>query len=187
MALNYSKSRQIAGRYAAASYALAKEQSQEDATHKSLIKLADVISEHAPLHVLLTNPVIQRSTKQSVFNNVMDMLEFSSVARDTVTAILHNNRGEMLPVIAELYRKKYDDERGVIRVQITSARPLTESQLSQIESTLSDQQQIRLTTHINESLIGGVIVQYGSRMLDASIAGRLDRLAVQLKQAQVAS
>ena len=187
MGLSYSESRQIADRYATASFALSADKKEESATAVCLGALAGAIKESADLKRLIENPVIDAKEKKAAFAAILKKMKAPASASDLVDTVLDNHRGELLPAIAELFQQKLDAAENRVRVHVKSAKPLNDKTIKEIEKALSSgKQTIALTAETDETLIGGLTLTYGSRQLDASIKGRLNRLATKLKQAEAA-
>ena len=83
------------------------------------------------------------------------------------------------------YRTLLADHRGQTTAKITSARPLTDEQIARIESRLAGivDQEISLTTDVDESLLGGLVVRVGSRMIDSSLKTKLQGMRTAMKEA----
>lgn len=192
MALSYSESRQIAARYAQAAFALAKDAQQEEAVCDCLLPLKEAMESDAALRRTVRSPVIAAGDKQQLFSALLDRLDAAPLARQLVHTVLVNRRAELLPLIASAFRERLDTNRGILRVQVQSAQALDKDRLGAIETAMKsalegdDIRDIRLSGSVDPALIGGLRITCGSRRLDASIAGRLNRLAIQLKQVHAA-
>jgi ATP synthase F1 delta subunit len=96
--------------------------------------------------------------------------------------LLERRRIGLLPAIASEYERLLDDARGIIAATVTSAVPLTEADIEAVRQRVErmTSSSVRLTSTVDPSLIGGLTVRVGDRLLDASVRGRLERLRYQL-------
>jgi len=97
---------------------------------------------------------------------------------------LLDQRGRLtlLPAIAAELTRLLDAMRGVVAATVTSAAPLEKDEIAEIAARLESMtgQTVKLDTAVDPSLIGGLTVRVGDRMIDASVRGRLERLRDQL-------
>ncbi len=90
----------------------------------------------------------------------------------------------MLPNLLQVLRARLADARGEVAAEVTSAQPLTPEQAQRLADTLSAQagKAVRLQTRVDPSLIGGLVVRLGSRMIDTSIRAKLGQLQNMMKE-----
>jgi F-type H+-transporting ATPase subunit delta len=96
--------------------------------------------------------------------------------------LARNGRLAVLPEIRELYERLKAEDEGVIEARISSAFPLDSAQLAQVVSLLSKryQKNVNPSVSVDPELIGGVRVQVGDKVWDASVRGRLQNMAAAL-------
>jgi len=99
-----------------------------------------------------------------------------------VRLLAEYKRLEVLPQIAEqyeIYRAQYESE---VDVQVTSAVPMTAEQRSKLAASLKTRfkREVRMTTAVDASLMGGAVIRAGDLVIDGSIKGRLERMASEL-------
>ncbi|MDE1399021.1 ATP synthase F1 subunit delta, partial [Bacillus licheniformis] len=80
-----------------------------------------------------------------------------------------------------------NEARGIADATVTTAKPLTEAEVQKIAEQFGQKlnKKLRVTTKVDPSIIGGMIVRIGDRLYDGSIKGKLARFTQQIKQAQV--
>jgi F-type H+-transporting ATPase subunit delta len=98
------------------------------------------------------------------------------------TLLLERRRIGLLAAISTEYQRLLDAERGIVAATVTSAAPLSEADETAVRERVERMTgaTVRLRSVVDESLIGGLTVQVGDRLLDASVRGRLERLRSQL-------
>lgn len=175
----------MAGRYAAALFDLAKEANALDATASDLARLNDLIRGNAELTRLIRSPMFSRAQQANAIGAVLARLGVSDLTRRFVLVLAQNRRLFALPGIVRAYATLLAKARGEVRAQVASPYPLTPSQRSEIENTLKDQlkAKIALTEQVDPSLLGGLVVRVGSRMIDSSLKTKLANLKAALIEA----
>jgi len=96
--------------------------------------------------------------------------------------LIDKRRYDILPEVPECYKELVDSHRGIVSVQVRSAVPLTEEEKERLSEVLarSLRKQVRLETNVDPSLIGGVMLRIGDRLLDGSVKGQLNLLRQRL-------
>jgi F-type H+-transporting ATPase subunit delta len=96
--------------------------------------------------------------------------------------LVQNNRLTLLPYIAEIFEAYKADDEGYIDVEVVTAYPFSKEEkqkfASKLEKTLS--KKVHMNATVDKSLIGGVLVRAGDRVIDGSIKGQLQQLAKRL-------
>ena len=104
-----------------------------------------------------------------------------------VRLIFDRRREEVLLSVSEAFRQRSLQERGVVEGVVECARPLDDTELSDLAADLGQRlgKQVSLTTRPNSELVGGVRVIVGASMIDQSVQGRLDGLRRRLQEARL--
>jgi ATP synthase F1 delta subunit len=98
-----------------------------------------------------------------------------------LTLLAMHNRFSLLPVIADMYQRLYDEEQGIVDIFVISAAPLKEDEETQITDLLKQRwPQPRVMFSVNSQLLGGFQVLVGSCLYDLSLANRLQQLKTKL-------
>ena len=116
---------------------------------------------------------------------VLQKAGISELTRNFVGVVAKNRRLFALGDMCIAYRELLSARRGEISAEIVSAKPLSEKQRDALERTLHGAMgsKITLDTQVDASLLGGMIVKIGSRMVDSSLKTKLQRLELSLKGA----
>lgn len=175
----------IAGRYGAAMFELAREAKALDAVAADLDRLRDLVAANADLGRLVRSPAIGRDDQGRAMAAVMEKLETSDLVRRLVGVLARNRRLSALAGVAQVFRAMLARERGETTAELISAAPLPAAQVQSIKTALTRAvgRDVALLGRVEPELIGGVVVRMGSRMYDASLKGKLDRLRVVMKGA----
>ncbi len=174
----------IAGRYASALFDLAREQRVLDEVAGDLAAIDEMIDANADLVRLVRSPVISREDQGRAMAAVMEAAGIGALASRFIGLVAQNRRLFALLDMVAAFRILLADHRGEATARVTSARPLTEQQVTRIKSQLAGivDQEISLSTDVDESLLGGLVVRIGSRMVDSSLRTKLQRMQTAMKE-----
>ena len=175
----------LPGRYAHALFELADEQAALDEVRDDLTGLQTMIREAPDLSRVLTSPVIGRDEQAAAVDAVMERAGIGDLTRRFVNVVARNRRLFALPGMIDVYRALLAERRGEMTAEVTSARPLSESQRSALESALmrSVGANVSIDAKVDPGILGGLIVKVGSRMVDSSLRTKLDKLQISMKGA----
>lgn len=162
-------------RFAEAAFAVAQEANQLDAWLEALDQASSVYDNHAAA-IFLTSPVVPAEKKRAV---LAELLPGVSPEIGRFLAILaRRDRLDLVPEIAQVFRRLLNEHRGVAVAQVTTAIPIDERQKATIANRLGQRvgKAVTVETHVDPSILGGVIAQIGDNVIDGSVRGRLERL-----------
>ena len=181
----------VAERYAAALFDLADERPGErpgehhalDAVAGDLRELRAMLQTSGDLVRLLRSPVVSRDEQGKAIAALCARAGLSDLTRDFLGVVARNRRLFAVPAMIEAYLKKLADRRGEVTAEITVAQPLDEVRQTALTEQLRRAVGARVVVDIrvDPRLLGGMIVKIGSRMVDASLNSRLQRLRLAMK------
>jgi len=166
-----------ARRYALALFQAAKESDAITETSEDLIAITKLLEGNNETREFLESPEVDRSAKLAFVDKV-----FSDRARPLTMRLLRllieKNRQKELSGIQREFNIAMEDAAGIMRVFITSAVRLSESEVDRISKRVADQTGKKVITEaeVDPGVIGGVSVQYGNSILDGTVFGALKRL-----------
>jgi F-type H+-transporting ATPase subunit delta len=173
----------LAERYAAALFELADERHALDAVAGDLRELRTMLQQSHDLARLLRSPVLSREDQAKAIAALSERAGLSELTRDFLGVAAGNRRLFAVPAIIEAYLNQLAERRGEVTAEITTAQPLNETQ----QNTLAEQlrravgRRVTVDLRVDPSLLGGMIVKVGSRMIDGSLKSRLHRLQLAMK------
>mgnify|MGYP001765971366 CR=1 FL=1 len=169
----------IARPYAEAVYRTAKESGAQGTWSQRLQRLA-LIAQDGDMAAVMGNP--QLSAEQ-VANLVISLCDDNdAVLANLVRTLAENRRLALLPEISRLFDLAKSQEEGIKEAVVHSAFPIDDTQVKALVQELEARFATKLTARVevDASLIGGVRVTVGDQVLDASVRGKLDAMAVAL-------
>lgn len=175
-----------ARRYARALLEIARERGDAtllDRWAAQLDTMAQVVSAPELAHPL-ENPAIQVEAKQRLVRGALEAAipGLDPVLGNLAMLLVARGRMALMPAIAEAFRAALNELRGIENAEVTTAIPLDEELRRRFARELSraTRRQVALETRVDPSILGGVILRVGDKLLDASVAGRLAALRRQL-------
>jgi len=166
--------------YAKAVYDLASENSAIESWGDALANLAAVVTD-SQVASLLDDPSTGKADKGEILIQIMaDKL--TDKQQNMVRLMAENGRLKLMPDVAEQFEVARAKAENVVEAQVTSAFELTPEQVSELTNTLKNKLgcEITLSTSVDETLIGGVVIKAGDTIIDASMKSQLDSLALSL-------
>lgn len=175
----------LAGRYALALLDLADEQKQLDPVAEDLRGLQSAIAESEDLRRLVRSPLFTRAQQSQAMTAIMDKAGTGEMTRRFVLLVARNRRLFALDRMIAAYLAELARRRGEITAQVTSATALDDEQHRALVETLRNEvgAKVQVEIDVDPSLIGGLIVRVGSRMIDNSLRSKLQRLQLAMKGA----
>lgn len=174
----------ISGRYASALFDLARDQGKLDDVAGDLAAIDAMIVGSADMARLVRSPVISREDQGRAMGAVLEAAETGDLVRRFVGLVAKNRRLFVLRDMVAAFQTLLADHRGQATARVTSARPLTDEQVTRIKTQLAGMvdQEVALSTDVDESLLGGLVVRIGSRMVDSSLRTKLQRMQTAMKE-----
>lgn len=172
----------IARPYAEALYRLASQKSAL-ADWSRMLSTASAVASDATMSDAIANPKFTRANVEQVFFAVMDKA-LSEEGKNLIRLLLQNGRLALLPVIAAQFEKLKAEQSGMLEADIVSAYPLSAAQEKEMVELLERRFDRKVTTRVSvdPELIGGVKINAGDVVIDASVRGQLDNMAFALKR-----
>jgi len=168
----------VGRRYAKALLDLAREQGQLDTVLKDVGSVSAAWKESAELRDIVRNPVVPKPALKAVVDAVMDKLGVSKLLRNTVNLLADKGRLGHLEDVLHALEELAEAETGRVRVEVTSAKPLSDAYYTQLTEKLqrATDKQVVLVKKQDPSLIGGVVTRVGDQVFDGSLSNRLSEL-----------
>ncbi len=144
--------------------------------------LSKAMKESAELQTVLTNPAIRRADRRKVLDALLQRIAANPLTKNLVYLLLDGERLNELPGISRELDAMIEARGGRITAEVTSAKPLDPTQLSQITAALEKLSGKKVTISKKEDpdLLGGVVAKVGDRVYDGSLRTQLRNLREEL-------
>ncbi|XP_011067559.1 PREDICTED: ATP synthase subunit O, mitochondrial [Acromyrmex echinatior] len=167
----------LEGRYATALFSAATKQKALDAVEKDLISFQGLLKKDTALIDFIKNPSIKRKDKAEAFKAIGKKSGMSPTTENLLTLLAENGRLAKLNVIINLYKLLMAANRGEVVCEVITASPLDADIKTKLETTLKrllkKGETALLTTKVDPSIIGGIILSVGDKYIDMSIASKI--------------
>ena len=172
----------IARPYAEALYRLASQKSAQ-AEWSRMLEIASAVASDATMGDAISNPRLTRANLEQIFLSVVGK-ELNDEGKNLISLLIENGRLALLPVIAEEFEKLKAEQSGQIEADIASAFPLSEAQVKEMVGMLEKRfsRKVTVQVSVDPELIGGVKINAGDVVIDASVRGQLNNMTFALKR-----
>ena len=173
----------LAKRYAMAFFDLALEHDQLDQLAGELNDLGGLMRESDDLARLVRSPIVSRADQGAAMTAIVNRAGMSKLVANLVGLMAQNRRLFVLDGTIAAFQTLLAEHRGEVSAEVTSARELKPAHLSAVKDALKEivGRDVALETTVDPSLIGGLIVKVGSRMIDNSLRTKLQNLELAMK------
>ncbi|TMV11653.1 F0F1 ATP synthase subunit delta [Arenibacterium halophilum] len=174
----------IAARYATAIFEIAEENNNFDGLEASVKDLAEALEASEDLRTVIQSPLLSRSEQGAAIAAVAQKMDLAPVMQNALRLMADKRRLFVLPQVLVELRNQLAAQRGEVTADVTSAKALTKDQTEKLVKTLSANigKTVTLNATVDESLIGGLVVKVGSKMIDTSIRSKLNSLQNAMKE-----
>lgn len=168
----------LASRYAKSLLQLAEEKGQLEAVKNDIELLNEAFSASRELRVMLKSPIINTDKKQVVLSKVFGG-KLNDITDKFITLLTNKGREAFLGEVAEAFIIQYNALNKITKVKIATATATEQAALDKIVEGLKKKEnlsQVQLEHAVDTSLIGGFVITYGDKQIDASVKASLEKL-----------
>ena len=177
MSKNKTFSSEISQRYALALYDLSKEKNQTEEFVSNMVAFMKIFNSNKDLKNFVKNPTYSVENQKIVFDKILSFMNFNKLVKNFFLILIIKKRIFFLDQIIEEFLKLISIKRGEVSGNLISPKEIDEKTILDIQREISTniKRSIKLKSKIDESLIGGVVIQIGSLMIDTSIKNKLEK------------
>jgi F-type H+-transporting ATPase subunit delta len=174
---------EIATVYARSLFEVAKEQDKLDLVRDQLGAFADALDETRELQVFLFSPYFSSKEKDEGLDRAVT--DADPVFMNFLKLLIEKHRMPVIFRVRANFDSLWEEENRLLPVAITSAVELDERTVSQLGDQISKQtgRRVDLSAHVEPDILGGIVVQVGNSVLDASVRNRIQQLRRQVARA----
>ena len=174
----------LTGRYVNALFELCSEKRIIQNVVSDLDNLKRLMFEDQYFKTLIMSPTIGKKKKANVISDILNKLGANKITINFCGVLAYNGRITILTKIIDDFLLEVSRRNGEIKVEVFTAYPLQKQEETSLKNIILEKisrKNISLLTHIDNSLLGGVILKIGSKMIDNSIKTKLKNLEVAMK------
>lgn len=175
----------VSGRYASALFALAKDRHETNEVAAQLATFDAMVAGSPDLARLVRSPIFSAGEQLKALDALIASFGISGIAANFIRLVAVKRRLFAIRQMIADFGKLNDAFRGVTRATVTSAAPLSDANVAALKESLraiSGGKDVDLNVKLDPSIIGGLIVQLGSRMVDGSLKTKLNAIRTRMKE-----
>ena len=167
-----------AERYSLALYELANESNHLEQVEDQSLSILDLISSSKDFSNLIKDPTSSQEDLLKVINNISENNKFENLLKNFLSFLITKRRFFYVEQILKSFIETCSKKRGELKAELKSAKELSSEEITKItdELTQNFSSKIKLNYKHDKSLIGGLVVQVGSTMVDTSIKNKLQQI-----------
>jgi F-type H+-transporting ATPase subunit delta len=167
---------ELAQVYARSLFEAAKEHGKLDELREQLGQFADAVQENRELQLFFFSPYFSTLEKQDALGRLL--VDADSQLVNFLELLIENHRMPVIFRIRRTFEHLWERENRLLPVEITSAIELDDATTGSVAQRIGEStgQRVTLTTRVDPSILGGIVVRVGNSILDASIRNRLEQL-----------
>lgn len=175
----------VSGRYATALFELARDEKSVDAVKADLDKFAALLSESADLARLVRSPVFTADDQRKALGAVLAKAGISGITANLINVLVANRRLFAVSDVIRAFNALVAKFKGEATADVTVAEPLSDKNLDALKAALKTVtgKDVALNVKVDPSIIGGLVVKLGSRMVDSSLRTKLNSIKHAMKEA----
>ncbi|MCF2906455.1 F0F1 ATP synthase subunit delta [Octadecabacter sp. CECT 8868] len=176
----------IATRYATAVFDLSKDAKGLKGLETDINALSDALAGSDDLSDLISSPLYSRDQQGAAIGAVAKKMKLSKTMTNTLALMASKRRLFVVPQLVASLRDMIAKEKGEVTADVVSAKALTKAQSDKLAKTLkaSVGSDVIINATVDETLIGGLVVKVGSKMIDTSVKAKLNALQNTMKEAR---
>ncbi|MGB0659962.1 MAG: F0F1 ATP synthase subunit delta [Mangrovicoccus sp.] len=174
----------IAARYAMAVFDLAKESNELPQLEQDVDALDSALKDSADLADMVTSPIYSRDAQGKAVAALAGKMGLSQIVTNTLSLMASKRRLFVLPQLVDALREMIAEHKGELTADVTSAAPLSADQINALASAINAKvgKTVKINQTVDDTLIGGLIIKVGSKMIDTSVASKLAALQNAMKE-----
>ena len=167
-----------ANRYSLALYELSEESDLLSQIEINVLSIINLIEKNNDFKNLIKDPTVSQNDLINVIDKIFDYLKIENLLKNFTNFLIIKRRFFFVEQILNNFIEICSEKRGELKTEIKSAKNLSKDEINKIKDELSKHftSKIKLNYKYDESLIGGLIVQVGSMMIDTSIKNKLQQI-----------
>jgi F-type H+-transporting ATPase subunit delta len=175
----------VSGRYATALFELARDEKSIDAVKADLDRFDGLLNDSADLKRLVRSPVFSADAQSRALTAVLDKAGITGISANFLKVLTANRRLFAVADVIRAFRALVAKFRGEASADVTVAETLSDKNLDALKSALNSVtgKDVTLNVKVDPSIIGGLVVKLGSRMVDSSLRTKLNSIKHAMKEA----
>ncbi len=175
----------MTGRYASALFTLAQEQHAADQVSQDLNGFLSLIKDSPDFARFVRSPVFSAEEQLKALSEILARSGVSPLTANFIKLVATKRRLFAIEGMVRAFNALNDQAKGVVRARVTVAQEISQEQTAALEQTLSEMsagKSVAMDVVVDPSIIGGLVVKLGSRMIDGSVRTKLNSIRTRMKE-----
>jgi len=179
-----STSKGVAKRYATALFDLADETDDVSTLEKNVNTLKQAIDESSDLNSLISSPIYSRDQQKRAIGAIATKMGMSGIMINALSLMAEKRRLFVVTMFLSVLNDLISESKNEITAEVVSARSLSKGQVENLRKSLINNfgKDVKINATVDSTLIGGMVVKVGSRMIDTTIRAKLNSLQNTMKE-----
>lgn len=172
----------VSERYAQALFSISQDQNLTEKIQDDLKLVTQTLSDYPEFRTLLAHPVISTKDKKEMFEKIF-LDNISQYTKNIIMLLIDKKRDNLIPEVAELYREMYNNLHSRVVADVYTSIEVGENVLSLLRKKLEEylDKEVEIDTHVDKSILGGVLVKIGDRVIDGTLKTKFENMAKSLR------
>lgn len=173
--------------YATALFESVNSDQMQEQILEQITAIDQLINNDIEIKAFMCSPIVKNIDKLKVIDLITEKFIIQAVAKQLLHLLIKNGRLAIFPSVVSYYRQLLNSSKNIKMVELISYGPLSEDEKEWFQEYLANQlkQKILINFSHDRSIIGGIIIQYDSMLIDCSIAGALKKIARVAKNVRI--
>ena len=169
-------------RYARALFEVAERDSDPERVGEELAAYTRLLNEQPELSRVLYSPAVPAPRKADAVRAIAAQAGFTPMVARLLAALAERDWLAVVPELAEAFHARLLERRNIVAAEVTTAVPLPAGQAAAVARRLGEVsgKDVRVSSHVDPSIIGGVVARIGSMVYDGSVTSQLARMRQKL-------
>ncbi len=175
----------MAGRYAAALFALAEDNDSTESVAADLKRFADLVAGDPNLRLLVRSPAFSTEDQTRALGKILEAVGIGGLAAKFLQLVAFKRRLFGVNRMIADFNALNDASRGIKRAAVTVAEPLSPGDAEALKQALGEGaggKTVEVAVKVDPAIIGGLVVRFGSRMVDGSLRTKLNSIRTRMKE-----
>lgn len=181
-----SAAERLADKYALAIFEIAEDTSSIQNMYKQLLGVQDLLKSNEDLSNFIYNPLVPKVSKKEVTQKIFaDSIE--TMLLNFLLVLIEKERISLFDAICKAYKKFMNEKENIVDVKVTTARAMSAEQETEVVEKVSKMlnKKVVLNKHIDEKILGGIVIQVGDKLIDGSVLRQLKNIRRSLQSIDV--
>ncbi len=178
------KQKKLLERYANSLYELSLENKVLDKVTIDLGNFIKIVDNSKELELIIRSPILSKDKQNQIIQGVLEKLKFNDITKKFFGTLINNGRLYEITNIISVFLYEVSRRKGEVTIDVISAIELdndSKNKIKDLSSKLTNSKKLFINTKIDKDLIGGLVISIGSKLIDASVRTKLNRLEAEMK------